>query len=406
VVDVTPLDEALDALGGEDLKPSFGPALLDRLRALLVAQNRLAAEVARTVRECELTGAAEHDGLKSMTSWLCGHGRLSQAAAGRTVRAGRTLEALPAVAAATASGAVPADHVALLGPVADEEKLAAAEAEGVDLAEVDGVFAEAAARLPYRGFAQAVQHYLARLDPDGPEPDPTEGRRLALVRHADGSVTGRFDLDAVGGEKLSAALESLLQAGRTAGDDRSRSQQLADALVQLCDNALASGGLPILRSVKPHVIVTVPLEDLADPATGPAAARTGSGAVISAARARWLACDSQLTRIVMGPEGQPLDHGRTQRLFPAHIRRAAEVRDRGCVFTGCEAPTWWCDTHHVLEWILDDGPTSLDNAALLCERHHTKVHHGFRIERQPDGRWRTWRPDGTEIRIGPQARAA
>ena len=46
------------------------------------------------------------------------------------------------------------------------------------------------------------------------------------------------------------------------------------------------------------------------------------------------------------------------------------------------------------------GETSLENSALLCERHHTKVHHGFRIERQPDGRWRTYRPDGTEIVLG------
>jgi Domain of unknown function (DUF222) len=218
-------------------------------------------------------------------------------------------------------------------------------------------------------------------------------------------VSGRFDLDPVGGEKLTAALEALVQAGRSAGDDRSRSQQLADALVQLCDNALASGGLPILRGHKPHVLAMVGLGDLADPATGPGAATLGSGATISAARARWLACDSQLTRIVMGPDGQPLDYGRTVRLFPPHLRRAAEVRDGGCVFAGCAAPTWWCDTHHVLEWVLHDGPTSLDNAALLCERHHTKVHHGFRIERQPDGTWRTWRPDGTEIIVGP-ARAA
>jgi hypothetical protein len=46
-----------------------------------------------------------------------------------------------------------------------------------------------------------VQRYLAALDPDGPEPDPTAGRRLTIARHADGSITGRFDLDAVGGEK-------------------------------------------------------------------------------------------------------------------------------------------------------------------------------------------------------------
>src|SRR3712207_1492179 len=106
----------------------------------------------------------------------------------------------------------------------------------------------------------------------------------------------------------------------------------------------------------------------------------------------------------MGPDGVPLDHGRTVRLFPAHVRRAAEVRDGGCVFAGRGALTWWCDVHHVLAWV-EGGATDLDNAGLLCERHHTQVHHGYRVERRPDGRWRTWRPDGTEILIGPHRRA-
>jgi hypothetical protein len=162
---------------------------------------------------------------------------------------------------------------------------------------------------------------------------------------------------------------------------------------------------PQLRGHKPQLLVKVGLADLADPAPGPGAGEMGFGAVTSAARARWLACDSRVTRIVLGPGGRPLDHGRTVRLVPAHIRRAAEVRDGGCVFAGCEAPTWWCDVHHLLEWI-NGGQTSLDNSALLCERHHTKVHHGFRVERQPDGRWRTRRPDGTEIRTGPPLPAA
>ena len=175
-----------------------------------------------------------------------------------------------------------------------------------------------------------------------------------------------------------------------------RAQQLGDALVQLADTALASGGLPILRTVKPHVVVTIDLDDLADPATGPGAATMGFGAQISAVRARWLACDCTLTRIVIGPQGQPLDLGRIHRVVPPHLRRAVEVRDRCCVFTGCRAPSHWCDVHHLLHWI-DGGETTLDNSALLCERHHTKVHHGFRVERQPDGRWRTWRPDDTEI---------
>jgi len=179
-------------------------------------------------------------------------------------------------------------------------------------------------------------------------------------------------------------------------------QQNADALVQLADNQLASGGLPTLRTVKPHVIVTIHAEDLADTSSnGAGAGRTGFGATISAARARWLACDATISRMVMGPDGLPLDVGREKRVVPPHIRRAVEERDGHCVFAGCPAPTHWCDVHHLLEWI-NGGETSLENSGLVCERHHTKVHHGFRIERDPGGRWHTYRPDGTEILIGPR----
>jgi hypothetical protein len=289
----------------------------------------------------------------------------------------------------------------VIGRVAEPEHLARAAEQRVDLGVVDTVLTDIARERPHADVVTAVHHYLDRLDADGPEPDPTEGRRLTIARHADGSISGRFDLDAVGGEKLQTALEAVVQAGRCAADERTRAQQLADALVQLCDTALASGGLPTLRGHKPQVIVKIGIEDLVDPATGRGAAETGFGATISAARARWIACDGAVTRIVLGPDGLPLEHGRTVRLVPPHVRRAAEVRDGGCVFTGCGAPTHWCDVHHLLEWA-NGGQTSLDNSALLCERHHTKVHHGFRIERQPDGRWRTWRPDGTEIRTGPQ----
>ena len=374
----------LDALAAEDLSPLFGPALLDRLRPLLAAQNRIAAEIARTVREAEVSGAAEVDGLKAMGSWLRGHGHLSVAEAARVVRTGRALAHLPVMAAAFAAGAVTGEQAGAIARVAEREALALAAQQDVDLAVVDTLLTGVAMTAPCADVAKAVHHYLDRLDEDGPEPDPTEGRRLAFTKHADGSVTGRFDLDPVGGERLQAALESLLQAGRCAGDERTRAQQLADALVQLCDNQLAAGSLPTLRGHKPQVLVTIGLEDLVDPAVGRGAAGMGFGATVSAARARWLACDGQVTRIVLGPDGVPLDHGRTVRLFPPHVRRAAEVRDGGCVFAGCSAPTWWCDVHHVLAWI-DGGATDLDNAALLCERHHTKVHHGFRVDRQADG---------------------
>ncbi|PZU43864.1 MAG: endonuclease [Arsenicicoccus sp.] len=400
------LGSALDDLAGEDLSGRFGPELLDRLTGLLAAQNRLAAQVARTVRECEVTQAPEHDGLTTMASWLRGHGKLSPAAASRVVRTGRALADLPAVAEAFADGAVTAEQVALIAPVVEPANVAAAQAQAVDLAGVDATLAEVAAGSAFGPLRQVVGHYLARLDPDGPEPDPTEGRSWVFATHADGRVAGRFELDAVGGEKLQAVLESMVQAGRCAGDTRTRAQQLADAAVQWADNVLASGQLPFLRTVKPHVVVTIPLADLVDPGTGPAAGQLASGTAISAARARWLACDGKVTRIVVGPESQPLELGRSHRVVPPHLRRAVEYRDRHCVFAGCDAPAYWCDVHHVLEWVAHEGETSLENSALLCERHHTKVHHGFRIERDARGRWHTHRPDGTEILIFPRITAA
>ncbi len=285
------------------------------------------------------------------------------------------------------------DQVDTIAVIAEPENLDRALAQDVDLAVVAQALVDVAATQPYTKLQAAVGSYLARLDPDGREPDPTEERSLTLVQHPDGMVTGGLVLDQVGGEKVMTAVEAYAAASRSAGDTRTRAQRLADALVQICDNVLASGDAPVLRTVKPHVIVTIDHADLADPHTGHDAARTGTGALISAARARWLACDSQVSRIVLGPDSVPIDHGRTQRVVTPAQRRALGLRDAGCVFAGCEAPHWWCDAHHVLEWLFD-GPTDLDNLGLLCERHHTKVHHGFRVERQPDGRWRTRRPDG------------
>ncbi|MGY1686120.1 DUF222 domain-containing protein [Geodermatophilus sp. SYSU D00867] len=370
--------------------------VLDDVAALVAERNRIDARLARRVRAAGLEQAPERDGLRSMASWLRGHCRLSAAEAARLVRTGRALEHLPALAEAHDAGLVSAEQVAVAARAVTPERLTAAAAAGVDLAVVDAVLTGVAIEQSHADLVAVVQHYCNDLDPDGPEPDPTEGRSLTLSRHADGSLSFRGHLDAVGGERLQTALEAHVQADRPAGDGRSRAQRLGDALVQLADNALAAGSLPQLRGHKPQIAVVIDLDDLVDPHERPNAGRMGFGATISAARARWLACDGAVSRVVFGPDGAPLDLGREQRLMSRHLRKAAELRDGGCVFAGCGAPTWWCDVHHLVHWI-DGGDTSLDNAALLCERHHTKVHHGFRVERQPDGRWRTHRPDGTEI---------
>ncbi|SFN83073.1 protein of unknown function [Geodermatophilus obscurus] len=369
--------------------------VLDDVAGLFAERNRIDAALARRVRAAELAQAPERDGQRSMAAWLRGHCRLSGAEASRVVTAGRALEHLPALAEAAEAGLVSAGQVAEAAKAVTPRRLAVAAAAGVDLAVIDAVFTGVASEQPHADLVAVVARYLLGLEPDGPEPDPTEGRSLTIVRHADGTVTFSGRLDPVGAEKFQTAVEAHVQADRPAGDERTRAQRQADALVQTCDNALSAGSVPVLRTVKPHVAVRI---DIGDLATGEGTAQLGSGAVISAARARWLACDGGIARIVFGPDGVPLDVGREQRLVSGALRRAVELRDGGCVFTGCDAPNSWCDVHHLVHWI-DGGDTSLDNSALLCERHHTQVHHGYRVERRPEGRWRTWRPDGTEITV-------
>ncbi|SFO68799.1 protein of unknown function, partial [Geodermatophilus dictyosporus] len=181
-----------------------GGDVLDDVAALVAERNRIDALLARRVRAAELSQAAERDGLTSMRPWLRGHCRLSAAAAARVVGNGRVLDHLPALAEAHDAGLVSAEQVAVAAVALTPERLQAAAERGVDLAVIDAVLTQVAIDHPHADFVAAVRHYLAGLDPDGPEPDPTEGRRLMLARHADGTLSGRFELDAVGGEKLQA----------------------------------------------------------------------------------------------------------------------------------------------------------------------------------------------------------
>ncbi|WP_208053445.1 HNH endonuclease signature motif containing protein [Allobranchiibius sp. GilTou38] len=105
----------------------------------------------------------------------------------------------------------------------------------------------------------------------------------------------------------------------------------------------------------------------------PGIGRSINGDLLDAGTLRRLACDADLIPAVLGTESEPLDVGRTKRLFTGGLRTAIIHRDRGCTFPGCDRPPDWCDAHHITPWWAG-GETTLTNAALLCSRHHTIVH--------------------------------
>src|SRR5215211_1665559 len=81
----------------DDLDGLSDGELLEHVRGLVAEQNRVAARLARAVRAAECRQAAEHDGLKTMTSWLRTHCRLSGAAITGRLKEGRAAALLPAV---------------------------------------------------------------------------------------------------------------------------------------------------------------------------------------------------------------------------------------------------------------------------------------------------------------------
>jgi hypothetical protein len=363
--------------------------------------NRLSAVLTRSVAAGDARQVQRADGMVSMKTWLTGHCRLSGREASALVRDGRRLADLPALSAAYSAGEVTAAHVGVVTSAVTPARVAVAAANGIDLATTDAVLTEAARALGPEDTAKAARRWVAGVDPDGAL-DEAAGmpRMLRMAVSADGRLYLTGHLDAVGGETVHAALEALMNADRPAGDIRAHGQRMGDALVQLARQALRSGHLPTVRGEIAQVRVSIDLMALcADrAAAGVAGGELPFAGPITPETARRLACDAGVVRILTGPHGLPMDVGREQRTATAAIRRAVEARDGHCVFAGCTAPASWCDVHHVQHWVYG-GPTSCDNGALLCERHHTAVHEGgFDVARdRGTATWHTYRPDGTEI---------
>jgi hypothetical protein len=133
---------------------------------------------------------------------------------------------------------------------------------------------------------------------------------------------------------------------------------------------------------------------------GTAKATPWDGPMITAQTALRLACDAGLSRLISGPDGEVLDHGREKRLFTPPQRRAILKRyGFTCAWPDCDRPAGWLRIHHIDWWTRDRGPTDLDNGIPFCPCHHTCVHEGgFTLQRElTTGQITFWRPDGTQL---------
>jgi hypothetical protein len=111
---------------------------------------------------------------------------------------------------------------------------------------------------------------------------------------------------------------------------------------------------------------------------------------------RRILCDSDVSRVVTGPDGAITDAGRTRRVVSAAQRRALVARDQGCRYPGCGRPPGWCEAHHTRHW-LDGGNTNLDELVLLCGFHHIYVHENGLILTLEGNELHVFLPDGLTL---------
>lgn len=317
-------------------------------------------------------------GAASTQSWLRGALGVTPGEAServRLARASRTL--LDGAVEHLAAGAMTYDHVRAVERavrhVPQEHQSDAAE-----------VLTELATQSDVTAVRTAGRHLRFVSDPDGTLRDAErqfERRHLTLSPLLDGMTAVEGLLDPESAALFSAALEPFL-VPHGSEDLRSAAQRRADGLVEIvraaCDHRL----LPEIAAERPHLQVTW----AAQPgAAGVLPQVPGPDALLHPVSVGRVACDAGVTRVLLSPDGIPVELGRTSRLFSPAQRRFLAVRDAGCRFPGCDRPPSFTDAHHVLSW-LDGGSTDVVNGLLLCRFHHRLVHEGgWTIHVGPEG---------------------
>ncbi|MCU1575483.1 MAG: endonuclease, partial [Leifsonia sp.] len=223
-------------------------------------------------------------------------------------------------------------------------------------------------------------------------------RRVTLVLdpESDAILTGAIEAamsPRLGGPRFVDPADQDRAAGLVE-DPRTNEQMALDVLVDLVRIGVDRDDGAILGSSKPALRVTISLDDLTravdafgqqHPGTDTGVAwLEGSSEPFSAATARRILCDRGVLPIVLGGASEPLDLGRTRRLFTGAQRVALANRDGGCRWPECDRPPSWCEAHHINPYSTG-GTTNLTNGVLLCRRHHLLLHnHGWRIEHAPN----------------------
>jgi len=402
-------------------------ALGDQIVTLAAHIHAATCRFLRLIARFDRLGGWEASGHASCAHWLHFRTGLSLGTAREHVRVARAMEALPETTASMARGRLSFSKVRALTRAATPEN----ETDLLELAE--GSTTAQLERM-VRGWkkasrrdeaaAERIRHRARTLsvfpDDDGMYVvrgllEPEVGALLMRAVEAASEALYRKERDpadpATGEHPSPPSPPSLPSTPSTPIERRkAAARRRADAIGLLAERAMQAGfggrsgddgdggdepaeDAPIsgCRAERYQVVLHVDADTLSEDRE-PGRSELEDGTRVSAETSRRLSCDAALIRVKHGRTqdangevsegpapargthaGPILSVGRRTRTIPPALRRALDIRDRGCRFPGCGLR--FADAHHVKHWA-DGGETSLDNCVLLCRHHHRLVHEG------------------------------
>ncbi len=306
------------------------------------------------------------DGSRAPWARLSRTASLAAPGARRLLRLARAVTAMPATAEAWAEGEIGVDHVELLAE-------AAGSGRGDLYRRDEAMLVEQCTTLTWGQQVKAIRYWRDRADADlGADGTPPPPVGLRVSTGFDGSVTGSFELDPIGGSTVVEALgrieAELYEQDQRDATVRTNAERMSAALIELAVRAHAApAGGP-----RPEPLVVV----LAGEASVDHICELADGTVIAPGLVVPHLSHTQLQTFVFDGADRVIA-GSRQRTFRGMLRRAIQVRDRHCQHpAGCDAPIVDCDVDHRVPYT-DGGLTEETDGELQCPAHnrHSDLHH-------------------------------
>ncbi len=347
------------------------PVTLAQLAARRRELDAAEAEWLAMVAAYDRSGRAQIDDYLNAAAALRDACRMTPGAASGHVKPARKLETLPIVADAFAEGDISRQHVRVIADAFTPEHEAG-------LSEVEPVLVQTAKHVSPKELLAVVRHATDALDGDGGAAADAHDhtlRRLHVSTTIGGIaiLDGRFAADQA--EIVLSAINAQMERDRGQNETRNPAQRRADALVRICRRSLDAGEVGGSRKVRPHLTAVFDLARLDGTAELISDARIEAAHVgrLSKATLDRIACDCDVSRVIMNGRSEVIDVGRATRNISPALWKALVARDRHCTHPGCEKPPGWCEAHHIVPW-QEGGRTDLANLQLLCRHHHHVCH--------------------------------